>query len=148
MAGQNVAAFVVVLLVLGTGVSIVAVIAWFDHRTRTRALDVLRVYAERGEEPPPSVTQALTAVSGGHRKGPDPTDYTRDRLGRPRTRGGYLTHAAPNAVFAAGFAGLAWWRLSATGEAGTGVIVAILAALFFGASVAAQLVGAYYASDR
>jgi hypothetical protein len=148
MTAQNVTAFVFFMLLLGTGVAIAVSIAWFDHRTRSKALDVLRAYAERGEEPPPSVTQTLTVVSGGPRKAPDPTDYTRDRLGRPRTRGGYLTHAAANAVFAAGFSGLTWWRISETGEASPGVVVAILFGLFFAASVAAQLVGAYYAPDR
>lgn len=146
MTAENVTAFVVMMLVLGTGVAIAVSIAWLDHRTRTRALDVLRIYAERGEDPPPSVLQALTSVSGWPRVAAAPDN--RDRLGRPRTRGGFLAHAAANTIFAAGFSGLAWWRLSASGEASTGVIVAILAALFFAASVAAQLVGAYYAPDR
>ena len=92
------------------------------------------------------MTQALTWVSG-FPKAPPPTD-NKDRFGRPRTRGGFLAHAAANAVFAAGLSGLAWWRISASGEPGRGDIVAILAALFFAASVAAQLVGALYAPDR
>jgi hypothetical protein len=146
MTADSVTAVFVVLLIFGTGIAVAVSIAWFDHRTRTRALDVLRVYAERGEEPPPSVTQALTWVSGWPRA-VDVSD-TRDRLGRPRTRGGFLAHAAANTIFAAGFAGLAWWLVSASGEASTGVIIAILVALFFAASVAAQLVGAYYAPDR
>jgi hypothetical protein len=133
-------------VVFGAGVAIAISIFWFDHRTRTRALDVLRTYAERGEEPPASVIQALTSVSGWARQ-PDAAQK-RDRIGRPRTRGGFLAHAAANTIFAAGLSALAWWRISASGEAGTGVIVAILAALFFAASVAAQLVGAYYAHDR
>lgn len=148
MTPENLTPLVVLALIFGTGVAIAVSIAWLDHRTRTRALDVLRVYAERGEEPPQSVTQTLAGVSGWPRKAPDPMDYTRDRLGRPRTRGGFLAHAAANTVFAAGFAGLSWWRISATGEASPGVIVAILIGLFFAASVAAQLVGAYYAPDR
>jgi hypothetical protein len=148
MTAENVTAFVVLILIFGTGIAIAVSIAWFDHRTRWKALEVLRVYAQRGEEPPPSVTQALTWVSGWPRKAPDPTDYTRDRLGRPVTRGGYLTHAAANAVFAAGFSGFVWWRYSDVGEASTGVMIAIFVGLFFAASVAAQLVGAYYAPDR
>jgi hypothetical protein len=103
------------------------------------------------------VTQALTWVSGWPNRGrpgdlrdwkaPDAAD-NRDRLGRPRTRGGFLAHAAANTVFAAGFSWFAWWRYSDSGEASTGVIVSILVALFFAASVAAQLVGASYAPDR
>ena len=61
---DNTVQIIVVALVLATGITIPVLISWFDHRTRTRALEVLRVYAERGEEPPVSVTQALTWVSG------------------------------------------------------------------------------------
>ena len=143
---DDIVAIFVVTLVFGTGIAIAVSIAWFDHRTRTRALDVLRVYAERGEEPPAPVLQALTAVSGWPRAAP--AQDNRDRLGRPRTRGSFLAHAAANTIFAAGFSALAWWRVSATGEASGGVIAAILIALFFAASVAAQLVSAYYAPDR
>jgi hypothetical protein len=146
MTSENIVALVVVILFLGTGIAIAVTISWFDHRTRTRALDVLRVYAERGEEPPSSVTQALTSVSGWPRAAA--ASDNRDRLGRPRTRGGFLAHAAANTIFAAGFSWFAWWRYSDLGEASTGVIVSILVALFFAASVAAQLVGASYAPDR
>jgi hypothetical protein len=140
MTGENVTGLVVVILVLGTGVAIAVAIAWFDHRTRTRALDVLRVYAERGEEPPASVVQALTPISGWPRQ-PAATAPKRS------TRGRCLAHAAANTVFAGGLSWLAWWRFSTSGDAGPGVIVAILVALFFAAALAAQLVGAYYAPD-
>jgi hypothetical protein len=131
----------VLILIFGTGIIIPVTISWFDHRRRTRALDVLRVYAERGEEPPASVVQALTAVSGWAYR-PPPGEK------RARTRGGWLAHVAANSVLTAGLAWLAWWRFSASGEASRGVIVAILAALFFAASLAAQLVLAYHAPDR
>jgi hypothetical protein len=143
---KDIAAIVVLALAMATGITIAVLGAWFHHRTRAKALDVLRVYAERGEEPPSSVTQALAWVSGWPTT-PPATD-NKDRIGRPRTRGGFLAHAAANAVFAAGFSGLVWWRISETGEASPGVIVAILVGLFFAASVAAQLVGAYHAPDR
>ena len=146
MAAKDILGLVVLILCLATGITIALLGAWFDHRTRTRTLDVLRVYAERGEEPPPSVTQALTSVSGWP-KAPAAPD-NRDRIGRPRTRGGFLAHAAANTVFAAGFSWFAWWRYADLGEASTGVIVSILVAMFFAASVAAQLVGAYYAPGR
>jgi hypothetical protein len=121
---------------------------WFEHRTRTRALDVLRIYAERGEEPPSSVLQALASASASGWARKDDTADNRDRIGRPRTRGGFLAHAAANTVFAVGFFGFAWWRYADLGEASTGVMVSIFLGLFNAASVAAQLVGAYYTSHR
>ena len=145
---DNILQIVVVALVMGTGITIPVLISWFDHRTRTRALEVLRVYAERGEEPPVSVTQALTWVSGWPKTSTLPATDSTDRIGRPRTRGGFLAHAAANTVFATGFMGFAWWRYADLGEASTGVMVSIFVGMFFAASVAAQLVGAHYAPDR
>jgi hypothetical protein len=145
---DNILQIVVVALVMGTGITIPVLISWFDHRTRTRALEVLRVYAERGEEPPVSVTQALASVSGWPKAPTLQATDNKDRIGRPRTRGGFLAHAAANTVFAAGFLSFAWWRYTDLGEASTGVMVSIFVGMFFAASVAAQLVGAYYAPDR
>ena len=136
---------------VGAGISVPITGLWLDHRRRTRALDILRVYAERGEEPASSVLNGLMTVASPWASPSIPKagdSDNRDRIGRPRTRGGFLAHAAANAVFAAGFSGFAWWRYTDLGEASTGVIVSILVAMFFAASLAAQLVGAYYAPDR
>ena len=141
---ENFTSLFVLILIFGTGITIPVSIAWFEYRTRTRALDVLRVYAERGEEPPASMVEALTPISGGSRQLPAGMSWTAPKRS---TRGRCLAHAAANTVFAAGLSWLAWWRFTATGEAGPGVIVAILVALFFAAALAAQLVGAYYAPD-
>jgi hypothetical protein len=146
MIAEHAAGFLFFVVVFGTGIAIAVGIAWFDHRTRTKAIDVLRVYAERGEEPPSSVLQALTRVSGFPKAAPP--DDNKDRIGRPRTRGGFLAHAAADAVFTAGFFGFSWWRYTDLGEASTGVLVAIFVGLYFAASTAARLVGAYYTPHR
>ena len=115
------------VIIFGSGVVIVMSIAWLEYRKHTKVLDVLRIYAERGEEPPAPVIQALAAVSG---KPPAPP--------APTPRSGHLAHAAANAVFTSGLGGFAWWRFAATGEAGTLVIVCIFAALFFAASMVSR----------
>lgn len=123
------------LAIFGTGIVIAVSIAWFEYRKHAKALDVLRIYAERGQEPPEAVVQALMAISPRAPAKP----------AAPTPRSWHLAHVAANGVFTAGLGGLAWWRHGETGEAGTLVIVSILAALFFAAAVAARLVGAYYA---
>ena len=149
MTNEHVQLMIVLGVLFGAGVAVPISLFWFEHRTRTRALDVLRVYAEKGEEPPSSVLQALASASAsGWAPKPDPTADNRDRIGRPRTRGGFLAHAAANTVFAVGFFGFAWWRYADLGEASTGVMVSIFFGLFNAASVAAQLVGAYYTPRR
>ena len=139
MDSKTVVQMTVLIAVFTAGAVITVSILLLEYRRRTRALDVLRAYAERGAEPPVSVLQALTTASGHL---PPPVART------PPTRGHHLAHAAANTILAAGLAALAWWRISAFGETGAGVGVALLAALFFAASLAARLVGAYYAPDR
>src|SRR5262245_49880654 len=122
------------LVIFGSGIVIVVSIAWFEYRKNAKVLDVLRIYAERGEEPPATVVQALTAVSG---KPPTPP--------APTSRSWHLAHVAANTVFAVGLGAFAWWRYAETGDAGKLVVFSIFAALFFAAAGAARLVGAYYA---
>jgi hypothetical protein len=140
MDSKIIGQIIVVGLIFGGGISIPILIAWFEHRTRRRGLDVLRLYAERSEEPPASVIDAVTRVTNVYGQSP-----------RPRaapTRGNHLAHAAASTVLAAGLAGLVWWRVSAYGEKGAGIVIAILAALFFAGSAAARLVYAYYTPDK
>lgn len=131
-------AAIVLGLVFSAGAVITISILWLVFRGRMKALEVLRAYAERGEEPPASVMETLATVSGR-------THPATGVTATPETRGGHLAHAATNAVFAAGLAALAWWRISAFGETGAGVGIALLAALFFTAALATRLVRAYYA---
>jgi hypothetical protein len=141
MDSEHVKLLFVVVVMFGAVVTIPVSLFWLDHRTKTRALDLLRIYAERGEEPPASVLQAMPGFSSWARP---------PQSGEPprQTRGGHLAHAAGNAIFTAGFTALTWWRFSTSGAMGSGVIVLSLAALFFAAGLAARLVGAYYAKPQ
>jgi len=135
---RHVVPLIVVSMFLGFGVFIAVWLTWFDHRSRVKALDVLRVYAERNEEPPASVIQALTGI-GPHLPQATPKP--------PATRGHHLAHVAANLVFALGACGIVWWKAPDPDNPGGLVIFAILAGLFFAAGAAARLVGAIYARE-
>jgi hypothetical protein len=128
-------------IIFGTSIAIPVGIAWLEHRTRTKGLDTLRLYAERGEEPPASVIEAVTTVTNVYGR---PPSWPKT----PQTRGNHLAHAAASTVIAIGLAALVWWRVTAYGEKGVGIIIGILVGLFFAGSVAARLVYAYYAPDK
>ena len=136
MPAKDVAALILMSMFLATGVLIAVLIAWFQHRTRIKALDVLRVYAERNEEPPASVNQVLTGVSDVPQRRP-----------APWTRGRHLAHLAANTVFVLGAIGIVWWKAPDPSNPGGLVIFTIFAGLFFAAAAAAQIVYAVYARE-
>jgi hypothetical protein len=133
-------------LVFGTGIAIPVSIAWLEHRTRTRGLDTLRIYAERCEEPPASVIEAVTRVTnvwGRPPHAPPSSDMIVKVHADARATTWPMPPQAPSSP-----AGLWWSRVSAYDEKGAGIVIGSLAALFFAGSVAARLVYAYYARDK
>ena len=114
--------------------------AWVEYRSRTRALDVLRVYAEKGQEPPASVMGAIAAVAWVDRPGTAPVPG--GPSSRP-TRENHLAHLAGSVVCGLGAAGIAWWRWPDEGDPGPLVIWAVVIAIFFAGGVAARLVGVF-----
>jgi hypothetical protein len=135
-------------LVFGTAITIPVSIAWFEHRTRQRGLDTLRIYAERGEEPPASVIEAVTKVTHVYGTPQPAWGNNPHPPAAPQTRANHMAHAAASTVIAIGLAALVWWRVSVYDATGAWVIFGSLVALFFAGSVAARLVYAYYAPDK
>ena len=127
------------LIIFGAGIVIAVSIAWLDHRTRTKALDILRAYAQRGEEPPASIVEAVAAVASGSRPGPRPGAAC------VPTRADHVAYVAAWTVAALGSAGMAWWRIPHNGEPGTLALVAVFAAVLFTMSAAARLVSVFSA---
>src|ERR1700761_3337371 len=82
------------------GMGIGAFSIWNEFSRQKKALEVLKVYAEKGTEPPESVLEVLNRAST-----------------RPRRRGSRWSSAAFFGVFAAGFAGLAIWTYVNEGPA-------------------------------
>jgi hypothetical protein len=115
---------------------IVTVTLWMPHSAKLKTIDVLKAYAEKGEEPPPSVLETVARINAP----------VLAKAG-PASRGEHLSHVAGSVVLAGGAAGLAWWRLS-VGDPGSPLpILAIMVAIFFAGSAAARLVGALTCGD-
>ena len=114
---------------------------WVEYRSRSKALHVLRVYAEKGQEPPASVMGALTVATASR----EPTASAPPRLLPAPTREHHLAHLAGSLVCAVGAVGIAWWRWPADGNPGPLVIWAVVIAIFFAGGVAARLVGVWTA---
>jgi hypothetical protein len=122
--------------------AIVITVLWASFQARFKSIDVLKAYAERGEEPPASVLEAVERIN---------------RPGvplKPPTRGEHLTHLAGSIVLAIGLAGAAWWlspmNASPSVLGGWGrpsMILAALGAIFFAGSAAARLVAALVTRD-
>ena len=115
---------------------------WVEYRSRRQALDVLRIYAERGQEPPGSVTSAIAAFASAGTPFINAAPAPAGAFSRP-TRENHLAHVAGSVVCGLGAAGIAWWRMPEDGEPGALVIWAVVIAIFFAGSAAARLVGVF-----
>ena len=115
---------------------------WVEYRSRSQALDVLRVYAEKGQEPPASVVSAVGAVASAGAPFINAAPAPAGAFSRP-TRENHLAHVAGSVVCGLGAAGIAWWRMPDDGEPGAVVMWAVVFAIFFAGSVAARLVGVF-----
>ena len=108
--------------------------AWFMaiiiHRHNMKALQVLRLYAERGEEPPPAIAEPLMRHLS-HAAPPKRTERSRHRRG------------LAFCLFSAGaWAGVAWWRVDAGTEPRWIFYVAVAVALAFAGGALASLINA------
>jgi hypothetical protein len=95
--------------IMGMGIAVFAIWMAFNHKRRT--LDLLRIYAEQGKEPPPSLVEALTVD-------PDERIPRRPRdIHRLHSEFGPYSHNPVVlwsrfvllAFLAAGFAGVGYW---------------------------------------
>jgi hypothetical protein len=131
-----------VFIPLALGVSIPGVYrTWVDYRWRSQALDVLRVYAEKGQEPPASVTSAIGTFAST--RTPFIATASPAAAATRTTRETHLAHVAGSVVCGLGAAGIAWWRMPNSGPPGALVMWAVVFAIFFAGSVAARLVGVF-----
>jgi hypothetical protein len=84
--------FWLIFPILGMGLGALAI--WTDHRRQMKSLEILRVYAEQGKDPPQSMVDALPQMIGTSR--------------RLQSRGAHLAQGVLLLVLAGGFAYLAY----------------------------------------
>lgn len=129
-------------IVFGSGIIISVGVTWLQQRSRIKAIEVLKTYADRGEEPPPSVLEAVARINW-------PPGVVAPPPPRPPTRGDHLSHVAGSTVLALGAAGVVWWRaLAGRGAPEPLLVVAIIVAVFFAGAAAARLVAALTTGDE
>jgi hypothetical protein len=139
---HHMASLILIGILFGLCLGTVFALLWFTFRTSAKAAEILKIYAERGEEPPQSVIDAVSASVGGW--GPNAPA----KPPRPETRGRHLSDFASCTVFAIGGAAFAWWRAPVSGEnPGALMILALVVALIFTAGAVSHLVTALHIRD-
>src|SRR5690606_19291022 len=106
------------------------------HRRNMKALELLRLYAEKGVDPPPALAE-LIARSGGEG----------ERRWTITPRGSRLQSFIGFLFTACAAGGVAWWRIEEGGPA-VAIYVALPAAVFFGVGALGFLIAALFASDK
>jgi hypothetical protein len=111
---------------------------WMQHQAKIKAIDMLRPYAERGEEPPASLLETVERLN--RPGGPPPPEPTRAQQ---------FARFAGSVVLSIGAGVIVWWRLPFQhGPPGPLMIAAVVAAIFFAGAAAAQLVAALTTRDE
>ena len=109
---------------------------WFGlfgiYRHNTRLLSILRIYAERGEDPPAAVLEALKPPNDQQKWGEWPARTS---------RGAQLQQFVHGVTFAAVAAAIAWWRTDAGGPQWL-IYLAAIAAIVIGAGAIGRLIAA------
>ncbi len=139
----NILMTIAILVTVFTFGAVIAIsVTWLQSRSKIKAIEVLKAYAERGEEPPPAVADALARINWpfGAASGPP--------VPQPATRSVHLQHFAGSVVLTLGALAVIWWQAPAPREhPGWLMVTAIFVAVFFAAAAAARAVAAVTTPD-
>ena len=134
----------VLLIVFTAGTIIPITITWLQQRTKTKAIEILKIYAERGQEPPASVLETVNRLNWPF----PPNAAPPPKPMRDQSRGEHLSHVAGSVCLAGGSAIVLWWLASDPHPRLEWLMItAIFTTIFFSASAAARLVAALTAGD-
>jgi len=133
--------FIWMLLVILLMFGFVLWVLRMSLKRRDKAIEILRIYAERGEAPPQSVIDGLAVLRES-----DPNVFSNPP--KPETRGRHFSEFASCSAIAIGAAGIAWWRAPEPGHNPGGLmILAVVVALIFAAGAVSHLVSALHIRD-
>lgn len=143
---SGVLTIIILVIVFSAGTIIPTTVTWLQQRTKMKAIEMLRIYAERGVEPPASVLDAVNRINWpfppGTQQPPPP------RPMREQSRAEHLMHLAGNIGLGIGSALVIWWLATEPQPRLEWLLItAIFTGIFFFASAAARLVGALTAHD-
>jgi hypothetical protein len=128
----------VLLIVFTAGTTIPIAITWLQQRTKVRAIEVLKIYAEKGQEPPASVLETVNRINWPFPPGAPPPKPLREQ-----SRSEHLTHVAGSVCLAGGSAIVLWWLASDPHPRLEWLMItAIFTTIFFTGAAAARLVAA------
>jgi hypothetical protein len=134
----------ILTIVFGAGTIIPVSVTWLQQRTKIKAIDVLKMYAEKGHEPPASVLEAINRINWPFPQNAAPPPKPM----REQSRGEHLSHVAGSVCLAGGSAVVIWWLASSPQPKLEWLLItAIFTTIFFTAAGAARLVAALTAGD-
>jgi hypothetical protein len=129
----------IIVTVFTFGAVIAISVTWLQNRPKMKAIEVLKAYAERGEEPPAGVAEAVAKINWPFPAPPAP---------HVATRGEHLQHVAGSLGLALGALAVIWWQAPTQHDhPGWLLITAVFVAIFFTASAAARIVAALTTRD-
>jgi hypothetical protein len=132
---------IVLAMVFTTGAVITIGIVGLQLRAKLKAIEVLKIYAERGEEPPAPLVEAVNQVGRPPPPPAPPPPHLR--------RGWYLSHFAGAAGLSLGGWGVVAWRaLVSHRDPDWLMIVGLVVGIFFAAHAAARLTAALTFNGR
>jgi hypothetical protein len=131
---------IAILTIIFTAGTIIPLgITWMQQRTKMRAIEVLKSYAEKGQEPPASVLDAINRINWPFPQSASPPPKPM----RDQSRGEHLSHFAGSAGLAGGAGVVIWWLGTNPNPRFEWLfITAIFVAIFFTSAGLARLVAA------
>lgn len=124
--------YVFFAIAISLTIGVIAYLGTLEHRRRMRALDVLKLYAEQGVEPPAAVTDRLAEQILEPEKSPSLSQKRRGALMQGFM--GLLYAGCANA-------GITWWLMDAEGPKWA-IILMTCGTAFFAIGATGMLLGA------